>query len=240
LWLFPAISSYSSGFYRNLFVWFLFSAYTLVIVRKARENPIAQNTPRRVYRWFFRVHQVCSALTMIGNVLVLNELLGICIPISSILHYDICGAGIIFLFYGIYYGVLGRDAAEICAETMASAMGINTKKENLPQVKFNPSICCICGSQQGSEDIEPIVTLDCSHSYHDFCIRGWTIIGKKDMCPYCNEKVELRKIFPNPWEKASIYWNNILDIFRYVIVWNPVVIFFLNQILFYLDPQPPK
>lgn len=32
--------------------------------------------------------------------------------------------GILLLFYGLYFGVLGRDVAEICADTMASHIGV--------------------------------------------------------------------------------------------------------------------
>ncbi len=36
--------------------------------------------------------------------------------------------------------------------------------------------------------------------FHEFCIRGWCIVGKKQTCPYCKEKVDLKRLFPNPWE----------------------------------------
>jgi len=239
LWIFPAISSYYSGFWRHLLIWSVFSFYTSLVIRKARKSPIAQTTPRSVYGWFYRVYRICYMVSIFGVILFFIDFFGICIILSKALNYNICGSGLIYLFYGIYYGVMGRDCAEICAETMASSMGINTKKENtLPSVKFNPNICCICGSNQGNQDLDPIVTLECSHSFHDFCIRGWTIIGKKDVCPYCMEKVELRKVFSNPWTTASIFWNNILDSFRYIIVWNPIIIYFLNSILIFLDPPP--
>jgi hypothetical protein len=33
--------------------------------------------------------------------------------------------GLLFVFYGLYYGVLGRDIAEICADKMASHIGVS-------------------------------------------------------------------------------------------------------------------
>lgn len=33
--------------------------------------------------------------------------------------------GVIMLFYGLYYGVMGRDFAEICSDYMASTIGVN-------------------------------------------------------------------------------------------------------------------
>lgn len=35
--------------------------------------------------------------------------------------------------------------------------------------------------------------------FHEFCIRGWCIVGKKQMCPYCKEKVDLKRMFSNPY-----------------------------------------
>lgn len=44
--------------------------------------------------------------------------------------------GLLFLFYGLYYGVLGRDVAEICADRMASLIGVsiaNPDKKSLSE-----------------------------------------------------------------------------------------------------------
>ena len=39
------------------------------------------------------------------------------------------------------------------------------------------------------------------------CIRGWTIVGKKDTCPACLEKVDLRTVFHDrPWETRNLSW----------------------------------
>ena len=39
------------------------------------------------------------------------------------------------------------------------------------------------------------------------CIRGWTIVGKKDTCPACLEKVDLRAVFHDrPWETRNLSW----------------------------------
>lgn len=35
--------------------------------------------------------------------------------------------------------------------------------------------------------------------FHEFCIRGWCIVGKKQTCPYCNEKVDLKRMMNNPY-----------------------------------------
>lgn len=39
--------------------------------------------------------------------------------------------GVVMLFYGLYYGVMGRDFAEICSDYMASTIGVNTPHLNI-------------------------------------------------------------------------------------------------------------
>ncbi|KAL3234005.1 hypothetical protein MRX96_022762 [Rhipicephalus microplus] len=68
--------------------------------------------------------------------------------------------------------------------------------------------------------------------FHEFCIRGWCIVGKKQTCPYCKEKVDLKRMFCSPWEKPHILYGNFLDFIRYLLVWQPVIIMavqFLNS-----------
>ena len=58
-----------------------------------------------------------------------------------------------------------------------------------------------------------------------YCIRGWTLVGKKDCCPVCNEKVSMRAVSSTtPWETQSLMWSQLLDSVRYLVVWNPVII----------------
>ena len=82
------------------------------------------------------------------------------------------------------------------------------------------------------------MTLNCRHRYHEFCIRGWIIVGKKDTCPYCNEKVDLKSTFTTPWEKTSIVWANLLDMVRYLVVWNPIIIMVTQAILLAMGFTP--
>lgn len=58
--------------------------------------------------------------------------------------------GVSMLFYGLYYGVLGRDFAEMCADFMASTVGVSvqcdrqeTTSSNLLETENWP--CCLGG-----------------------------------------------------------------------------------------------
>ena len=43
-------------------------------------------------------------------------------------------------------------------------------------------------------------------SFHEFCIRGWCIVGKKQTCPYCKEKVDIKRMFTNPYPLQLTYF----------------------------------
>jgi len=123
---------------------------------------------------------------------------------------------------------------------MASSMGYG-KRGQMPKHGYDPTVCLICrdalnydwalvNSATQPQDVgalataERTVTLSCGHAFHDFCVRGWTIVGKKETCPFCSEKVSLKSMLSNPWENQSLMFGNLLDAVRYLIVWNPVIV----------------
>ena len=76
---------------------------------------------------------------------------------------------------------------------------------------------------------ERVVKLKCGHEFHEFCLRGWMIVGKHTACPNCGEKVNIRSILGmTPWESQGVVWSQLLDALRYLIVWNPII-FMLTQ-----------
>ena len=39
---------------------------------------------------------------------------------------------------------------------------------------------------------------------------GWTIVGGKDTCPFCKEKVSLKQLHKQrPWESSNVRWNGM-------------------------------
>jgi len=140
------------------------------------------------------------------------------------------------LCYGLYFGVLGRDYVEICSDRMASTIGYYSK-DGFPSKHLRAHICAVCGqatSQPMSSlaepvpvtvnPAEPVYQLECKHVFHEKCIRGWCLIGKKDMCPYCKEKVDLKQFKKNPWDTQQQLYLQLLDGMRYIIVWQPIVL----------------
>ena len=42
-------------------------------------------------------------------------------------------------------------------------------------------------------------------------------MGKKQTCPFCHEKVDLKQMFPNPWEKPHMMYAQLLDWLRWYV-----------------------
>eukprot|EP01116_Phalansterium_solitarium_P014431 TRINITY_DN32098_c0_g1_i1.p1 TRINITY_DN32098_c0_g1~~TRINITY_DN32098_c0_g1_i1.p1 ORF type:complete len:306 (-),score=35.63 TRINITY_DN32098_c0_g1_i1:1-918(-) len=235
LWIIPFVFCVYFRFSRMLAVWTLFTLVTGILIWKASETPVKKSTPRIVYGWFFLVYRACITLSAIGYALFMFDFLGIGLLVASQLGLPapFSYVGTLLIFYGLYYGVLGRDCADLATDRLSSRMGFGGGKRGLPARQLTANMCCIC-----AETYEPTdaVELNCKHQFHDWCIRGWTIVGKKDTCPYCAEKVDLKALYAKPWQKQGILWTNLLDSLRYLIVWNPIILLMIQVVLYTIDP----
>lgn len=79
---------------------------------------------RIVYKWFYLIYKACCFLGLAGYFLTMATLVGFPI-IFGIKPYIFLDMATLVIFYGLYYGVLGRDVAEVCADTMASHIGVS-------------------------------------------------------------------------------------------------------------------
>lgn len=203
MWLIPLYFNIKLKFWRMLSAWVLFSVLTGFIVFKSTRKPLTPTTPRLVYKWFLLIHKATYALGIVGYMVVCLTMLGINL-MFAIKPDTAMEFGVTVLFYGLYFGVLGRDFAEICADNIASKLGYSSK-DGLPSRSLEINICAVCGQelvlQQDDDDDGPEKNykLSCGHLFHEFCIRGWCIVGKKQTCPYCKEKVDLKRMFHNPY-----------------------------------------
>uniref|UniRef100_A0A1I8HFL6 RING-type domain-containing protein n=1 Tax=Macrostomum lignano TaxID=282301 RepID=A0A1I8HFL6_9PLAT len=231
MWIVPVFLCLKLSWHRFLYVWSVFSVITGLMTYWATRKPLAGTTPRRVYTWFLLCYKISYALGIAGYLVMMGALFGLSI-LFMVKPNVAMDFGLVLLFYGLYFGVVARDFAEVCSDKMASHIGYYTKT-GMPTRKLDEGVCAVCGQpivrQDEDEDgvsngAEKVVVLNCAHSFHDFCIRGWCIVGKKQTCPYCKEKVDLKRMFPNPWEKPHILYGNLLDWIRYLVAWQPVII----------------
>jgi len=236
LWIIPCLVSCYHHYWRFVGCWILFSLATGHIIRLARCKPLGGKTPRLVYRWFQFMYNASYGFGILSYTIMMCVLFGLHLLFvdDPEVVVDFC---IVLFFYGGYFGVLGRDLSELCAEEMASTIGYY-EKDSMSSRSLEENICAVCGqstnSPSNSSDPEPAYKLSCGHVFHDYCIRGWCIVGKKQTCPYCKEKVDLQRLFSAPWEKPHMLYGRLLDWIRYLIVWHPAIIIIAQGINDYL------
>ncbi|KAI8821503.1 uncharacterized protein EV422DRAFT_619834 [Fimicolochytrium jonesii] len=243
LWLVPAGMSLQGGYTRFLVIWGIFSVINSLIVWRAHETPLRSTTPRWVYKWYTLMYNIWYAVGMLGYILVLLSFFHVPLILHLVQQIDqevrVFEFGIITLFYGLYFGTLSRDFVARLADRMALTVGYYSRT-GLPAKHLRSNMCAICGASttfpSDPTTTPPSVhTLNCGHKYHESCIRGWTIIGKKDVCPYCKEKVDLKDFRRNPWDTTQQVYLNLLDALRYLLVWNPIVFLVINVVFRLFD-----
>lgn len=272
LLLVPPLIGLQAGNYTYLIVWLAFLVLNSLVLRRATENPLKSSTPGFVYKFYNMVNSICYAVGLCGYFLfvvilfkVPESLLGFSQDQAGSLFY----VSIKFLFYGIYFGTLGRDFVERLSDVMATNLGYYSKK-GFPAKHLRRDVCAICGESTASNDnhsppssnsnsyvslstssstasssstttssastSSTPIKLDCKHSFHNGCIRGWVLIGKKDCCPYCKEKVDTTAFSrgSNPWDVTQKLYIDLLDAVRYLIVWNPILFFVVHNVYLFL------
>lgn len=170
---------------------------------------IPHHAHMQIYRWFSWVFYVSIVLGVAGYGLLVVEALALGPLLRWIISPDSC---LIVLWYGLYFGILTRDTAEVASDRIAVSLG---QRRRLAVSVRNCGICSgeledAVGAGEATSSVgtgRATVQLSCKHLFHSDCIRGWTIIGKKDICPTCHEKVDLRKLYASrPWENRNISW----------------------------------
>eukprot|EP00160_Parvularia_atlantis_P017105 Unigene5746_Nuclearia_a/m.17559 Unigene5746_Nuclearia_a/g.17559 ORF Unigene5746_Nuclearia_a/g.17559 Unigene5746_Nuclearia_a/m.17559 type:complete len:309 (+) Unigene5746_Nuclearia_a:302-1228(+) len=268
LWIIPVIVSLRMGFWRFVGVWTTFTVINMTVVARAWRQPFCHNTPRAVFKWYLICYHVCKVCSL-GGILII--ILDIC-DIWRAGAFDVAA---MLLFYGLYFGVLSRDFADMCSDRIATTLGFYSP-DGIPSRGFNPSICGVCAKPFGSDEQKPVmmptpgiempppelalpagplsfhqrcyaeamshgpstektIKLECGHIFHEWCIRGWCIIGKKNTCPVCKEKVDLRTLSTTPWQTANLMLTGVFDTVRYLVVWNPLMIVAFKLIVWALQ-----
>ena len=79
---------------------------------------------RLVYKWFYMLYKISYGLGILGYFVIMFTLFGLnmLVLVKPQIAMDF---GLLMLFYGLYYGVVGRDFAEVCSDKMASHIGVS-------------------------------------------------------------------------------------------------------------------
>ena len=251
LWVFPAVMALFNMDVVFLVLWVLFSAAGFALISKCRAKEIDRHTPFWIYAILSMIYRVSYFLGLFTGALIV--LFSFIIDESAMLSENDPSRNLLNITYrifllGVYFGVLSRDFAEVCTDLLAARLHLRYtgRKEALPQDgtrEADTNCCHVClqtllRERESSVFVkalmDDIVTLRCGHAFHGWCIRGWTMVGKKDLCPACGEVVPLSSIL-KVWDKPAIIWTFLLDLARYTVVWNPIIFSAIYLLLKILD-----
>ncbi|KAI8592244.1 hypothetical protein HDU89_004262 [Geranomyces variabilis] len=235
LWLVPAGMAMQAGNVRFVTIWVIYSILNAAVVYQAMQVPVKPWTPRLVYKWFAVVYNACHSVGMLGYAFCLLSFFHVplILHISSIEdEAKLFEAGIVLAFYGLYFAVCARDLVVLLGDRMAVNVGYHSK-EGFPAKHLRSNTCAICGDSTDLVEPDKRHKQNCGHTFHENCIRGYAIIGKKDACPYCKEKIDTSQFRTNPWDTSIGAYLALLDAARYLLVWNPIA-FLLVHVVFQL------
>ncbi|KCV71227.1 hypothetical protein, variant [Fonticula alba] len=126
VWFIPAGVALARGYIPFLVAWVPFTAINVAMLWHAlgrrRLLPVA---PRAVYQWHLLLFQLSSALSSAGYALLVGCFLGagsVGAGRSSGLWAASLRLAAQLCFYGLYFGLLARDCAVLCAERMLLKM----------------------------------------------------------------------------------------------------------------------
>ncbi|KAM6071934.1 LOW QUALITY PROTEIN: RING finger protein 175 [Theristicus caerulescens] len=199
MWVVPLY--FTTRLWRSLSMWGMLSVITSCITFRATRKPVSGRTPQLVYK-FVLIYKLSYAIGIVGYLALMFTMLGFNL-LFRIESGDSMNFAVTLLFYGLYYGVMGRDFAEICSDYLASTIGFYSIS-GIPTRNLSNDICTVCRqkifvdiNEEGI--IENTYQLSCNHMFHESCICGWCIVGKNQTCPYCPEKVDLKRMLSNPY-----------------------------------------
>uniref|UniRef100_A0A663DYL4 Ring finger protein 175 n=1 Tax=Aquila chrysaetos chrysaetos TaxID=223781 RepID=A0A663DYL4_AQUCH len=183
--------------WRSLPTWGMVSVITSYINFRATCKPLLGRTPQLVYKWFRLIYKLSYAIGIVGYLAIMFTMFGFNL-FFRMESDDSMDFAVTLLFYGLYYGMMGRDFAETCSDYLAPTISFyNTS--GIPTRNLSNSICAVC-TQKIFVDIneegiiENTYQLSCNHVFHESCICGWCIVGKNRTCSHCPEKVDLKRM----------------------------------------------
>ncbi|KAF6720757.1 RING finger protein 175, partial [Oryzias melastigma] len=168
MWVVPLYFTIKLYWWRFLSMWGMFSVVTSYVIFRATRKPLSCRTPRMVYKWFLLIYKLSYAVGVLGYLAIMFTMFGFNV-FFRIKAEDSMDVGVIMLFYGLYYGVMGRDFAEICSDYMASTIGYYSKG-GMPSRSLSNDICAVCGQRilvdvEEEGFIEDTYQLSCGHMY---------------------------------------------------------------------------
>jgi hypothetical protein len=132
LWILPFGYNLYLLHWRFTTIWFIFTMLVVHITLLATAKPLHPKAPQVVYRRLDLLYRVSSFTSSVGFGLIMMEFLGF----RMLFHLPVlwvAPSGITLSFYGLYFGMLCRDFAEVAASRMCNTIGVH--KYETPPLK---------------------------------------------------------------------------------------------------------
>ncbi|EJW04457.1 hypothetical protein EDEG_01327 [Edhazardia aedis USNM 41457] len=199
------------AFYFHDFIFLnLFCIYMLIMIKvifDSTRRPIRAETPRRVYFTFKILFRLSYLGTLLGIAVLFISFFG---NFSSLIIISLK-----ILCIALYFGLITRETTESISGVMAHNIGYYSV-DGMPDKKHTDGVCAVCGLEISAD--KKTITLKCSHTYHEDCIKGWLFMGKKGFCASCRENVDLMGIKQDFWESSENLYSMLVDTLKCFIV----------------------
>jgi RING finger protein 121/175 len=222
LFLFPPMLFLYLRSYILPVCWLAFTMLILSAILKVIRRPSKSDSFRSTYKLFKDLFIVSNTGIFLGQSAVF---------VFFYLFPEQMKYPLMFLLFFLYFGLLSREAIFFLSELMALSTGFYSK-EGIPGKGSSNTLCMLCTRE--FDRVEPVHTLVCGHSFHNDCIKGWCLIGKKNFCPYCRKRVDSSLLPTDFWLKAEIWFYPLINLLRgfiiFTLIMTAIIIYKLNKI----------
>lgn len=194
LMFFPLVSGIVARSYLFVSIWaaiaFIHTVGFKDVLLGRRPKILSTN----VYNIYRRVFQISLFLSMGGYTMVS---VGFFKGVAWMYR-----GGLLGLMYILYFTLIIRTCLDIISERASGSI--------LPSkvAKIDGKECPMCQKEIAADEK---IVLECKEAFHKDCLKNWKILGKKDVCPSCKERVDMTRIEMNPWQKNEYLFTKFLD-----------------------------
>lgn len=133
---------------------------------------------------------------------------------SKLLRSNVCA------ICGMEHG----DRENIDMDGLSKSDPLLANADSFMESDIHPDHETLIEYSEDSNHKERLFVLTCGHKFHEYCIYGWCLVGKRQVCPFCREKVDLGRLFSAlPFQKPHYLYGNLLDFIRYLFAWQPII-----------------